>query len=75
VKFRTLRNRTMQFTYGETPLLDGRKVDYPGWKLFEGPYLNAEKGSGVLTLTHGQLLRVLDFNTLTITDRVRKPQQ
>jgi hypothetical protein len=38
--------------------------------LFEGPYLNAEIGGRKLTITHGRLERILDFNTLTITDRV-----
>jgi len=52
-------------------VVNGQPVDYTKWKLFEGPYLNAEKGSRRLTLTHGHLERVLDFNTLTITDRVR----
>lgn len=71
VRFTTLRGRTLEFTYGKTPSVDGVAVDYSKWKLFEGPYLNAEKGSRKLTLTHGRLERVLDFNTLTITDRVK----
>ena len=72
VKFKTLRGKQIEFTYGQAPKVDGRKIDYSKWKLFEGPYLNAEKGSKKLTLTHGRLERVLDFNTLTITDRVRE---
>jgi hypothetical protein len=72
VKFTTLRGKTMQCTYGEAPVLDGKVVDYTKWKLFEGPYLNAEKGSRRLTITHGRLERVLDFDTLTIADRVRE---
>ncbi len=72
VKFTTLRGHTMEFTYGKTPILNGRPVDYSKWKLFEGPYLNAEKGSKRLTITHGNLQRVLDFNTLTISDSVRE---
>lgn len=72
VKMMTLRGHDVVFTYGETPELNGRKVDYSKWKLFEGPYLNAEKGSKRLTITHGKLERVLDFNTLTITDRVKE---
>jgi hypothetical protein len=51
--------------------VDGRAVDYGAWKLFEGPYLNAEVGGRRLTITHGRLERVLDFSTLTISDRVR----
>jgi hypothetical protein len=71
VKMKTLRGHEIAFTYGEAPRVDGRKVDYAKWKLFEGPHLNAEKGSRKLTITHGRLERVLDFNTLTITDRVK----
>ena len=71
VKFTTLRGKAVVCTYGAAPVVDGQAVDYNKWKLFEGPYLNAEKGSRKLTLTHGRLERVLDFNTLTITDRVQ----
>lgn len=67
----TLRGKKVTFTYDQAPVVNGRKVDYSKWKLFEGPYLNAEKGSRKLTITHGRLERVLDFNTLTIVDRVR----
>ena len=70
VKLKTLRGRDVVVTYGQTPIVDGSPLDYTKWKLFEGPYLNAEKGSRVLTITHGRLKRVLDFNTLTITDSV-----
>lgn len=72
VKFTTLRGKAVVFTYGAAPVVNGEPVDYSKWKLFEGPYLNAEKGSRKLTLTHGRLERVLDFNTLTITDRVKE---
>ncbi|HTO04178.1 MAG TPA: hypothetical protein VL069_10780 [Opitutus sp.] len=72
VKMTTLRGKKVEFTYGKAPIVDGRKIDYTKWKLFEGPYLNAEKGSRKLTLTHGALERVLDFNTLTISDRIRQ---
>jgi len=70
VKFTTLRGKTVVCTYGKAPVVDGKTVDYKNWKLFEGPYLNAEKGSRKLTITNGQLERVLDFNTLSVSDRV-----
>ncbi|MBI5772008.1 MAG: hypothetical protein HZA93_29815 [Verrucomicrobia bacterium] len=71
VTFTTLRGRKLECTYGAAPRVDGRTIDYAKeWKLFKGPYLNAEPGSGTLTMTHGKLKRVLDFNTLTITDAV-----
>ncbi len=71
VKLRTLRGHEIAFTYGQTPEVDGRKVDYAAWPLFGGPHLNAARGSRKLTITHGRLERVLDFNTLTISDRVK----
>jgi hypothetical protein len=73
VSFTSLRGRKLEFTHGRVPVVNGRPVDYSAWKLFEGPYLNAERGSQKLTLTHGRLERVLDFNTLTITDRIKNP--
>lgn len=71
VKFTTLRGKVVVCTYGAAPVVDGKVLDYTKWKLFEGPHLNAEKGSRKLTVTHGKLERVVDFNTLKITDRVR----
>jgi hypothetical protein len=74
VKFTTLRGRQVECAYAAAPRVDGRAIDYAkDWKLFAGPHLNAEVGSRKLTLIHGRLERVLDFNTLTVTDRVREP--
>jgi len=70
VTFESLRGKSISFTYGGTPSVNGKAIDYAKWRLFEGPYLNAEKGSRKLTITHGALERVLDFNTLAIADRV-----
>lgn len=71
VKFTTLRGRRVECAYGVAPKVDGRVVDYAKeWKLFKGPWLNAEVGSRQLTMTHGRLKRVLDFNTLTTSDSV-----
>ena len=72
VTLTTLRGKKVAFTYGQAPVVDGQPIDYAKWKLFEGPHLNAEKGSSILTITHGKLQRTLDFNTLTITDQVNE---
>ena len=68
VSFTTLRGTPVTFTYGAAPVVIGRKLDYTKWKLFEGPYLNAEKGSRRITISHGTMKRVLDFNVPSITD-------
>ncbi|WP_221031567.1 hypothetical protein [Actomonas aquatica] len=70
VHFTTLCGREIVAEYGETPLLDGRPIDYAGWDLFGGTHLNSELGSRVLSIRHGRLERVLDFNTLSVADRV-----
>lgn len=72
VAFTTLRGRKVECAYGAAPRVDGRTIDHAKeWKLFAGPYLNAEVGSGTLTITHGKLKRVLDFNDGTIRDEAR----
>jgi hypothetical protein len=70
VEFTTLRGRKIVCTYGKTPTVDGKKVDYSAWKAFDSPYLKSEVGSKKLVITHGSQERVLDFNTLTTIDRI-----
>ncbi|RKX34834.1 MAG: hypothetical protein DRP71_05860, partial [Verrucomicrobia bacterium] len=73
VRMRTLRGEEIVCTYGQLPTVNGRSLDYTQWKLFEGPYLNAEKDSKKLVLTHGNLRRVIDFNILTLADTAINP--
>ena len=72
VSMTTLRGKKVAFSSGQTPKVNGRAIDYGQWKLFEGPYLNAEIGGRRLSITHGPLERILDFNNLTVSDRVRE---
>lgn len=60
VRFRTLRGAEMNCTYGAPR-------DFSSWKLFDGPYLQSERGSRRLELRHGEMRRVLDFETLTVS--------
>jgi hypothetical protein len=66
----SLRGRKLQFTYDQAPSVDGDPLDYSDWQLFEGTHLNSELGSRRLTISHGRLERILDFNTLSVTDRI-----
>lgn len=74
VRFTTLRGSHVVCVYGETPKVDGKSVDYASWPLFESRYLHAKPYSRQLRMTHGQHERVLDFETLTIRDRVIEKQ-
>jgi hypothetical protein len=68
VRFQSLRGRILDFTYGQPPRVDGAPVNYEGWPLFGGPFLEAAVDSERLTLKHGDMRRVLDFRSLTVTD-------
>jgi hypothetical protein len=64
VEYITIDNDKMDFKYPDARTLNGGMIDLEKYKLFEGPYLNAEVGSQMLTLTHGDLKMVLDFEKL-----------
>lgn len=72
VTFTTLRGKKVAFTYGSTPVVNGQAIDYAKWKLFESPYINAERGSRLITLTHGPFKRILDFKNVAVTDTVNR---
>ena len=68
VRFQSLRKRDLAFTYGQTPSVDGKPLNYAGWPLFGGPFLEADVDSERLLLKHGKLRRTLDFKTLTVSE-------
>lgn len=68
VRFRTLNGRTLAFTYGETPQVDGTPLAYDRWPLFGGPFVEAAVDSEQLILKWGKMRRTLDFRKLTVTD-------
>jgi hypothetical protein len=69
VVYKTLDGTNMSFKYPDSRTLNGQKVDYSKFKLFEGPYLNADVNSENLNITHKDKKMVLDFKNLTITDK------
>jgi hypothetical protein len=68
VRFRSLRGSELQFTYGETPSIDRKPLDYEHWPLFGGPFLEAAVDSERLTIKYGAMRRELDFRALTVKD-------
>jgi hypothetical protein len=61
VRFRSLRGKMLEVTYGVAP-------DRAGWPLFGGPFLEAAVDSEQLTMKFGGMRRVLNFKTLTVTE-------
>ncbi|HLJ17226.1 MAG TPA: hypothetical protein VKV15_22215 [Bryobacteraceae bacterium] len=68
VRFRSLRGNLMDFTWGQTPKLNGEPLDYAAWPLFGGPFVESAVDSQKLILKYGHMRRTLDFRTLTVVD-------
>ena len=68
VRFQSLRGKMLAFTYGATPTVDGRPLNYANWPLFGGPFVEAAADSQRLTLKYGVMRRTLDFRNLSVTD-------
>jgi hypothetical protein len=66
VEYRTMDGRRLEFAYPDQRKLDGRVADYTLFKLFDGPFLQADVDSEMLTMTYGGKTRVYDFKTLTV---------
>ena len=71
VRFRTLRGRNIDFTYGGVPSVNGTPTDYQHWPLFGGPFLEAAVDSERLVMKYGRMRRTLDFRALSITDTLQ----
>jgi hypothetical protein len=69
VRFRSLRGKTIDFTYGDVPRVNGVPLDYEHWPLFGGPFLEAGVDSEKLTLKYGKMRRTLDFRSLTVQEQ------
>ena len=68
VRFSSLRGKRLEFTYGQTPRINGTAVNYEHWPLFGGPFVVAAVDSEQLTLKYGKMRRKLDFRNLTVAD-------
>jgi hypothetical protein len=63
VRYRTINNDEMEFSFPEKRILNGAPVDLSTTPLFEGPFLHAAVGSEKLTMTYKDQKRILDFKT------------
>jgi hypothetical protein len=58
----------MKFTFGGERTLNGKKVDFRTYKFFNGPFIQSERGSGIVKMTYKNQVRELDFNKVTIKE-------
>ncbi|MBI5280961.1 MAG: hypothetical protein HY858_04700 [Candidatus Solibacter usitatus] len=62
VRFRTLRGALLECEWGRAARVDGAPLDHARWKMYEGPWVNQERGSRAVTLRGGGRERLLDFS-------------
>ena len=59
----------LEFQYDGPRLLNGTPVDPSTTRLYDGPFMSADVGSGVIELRYGGRTRILDFPQARIIDR------
>ena len=59
--YTTLRGHRIQFTHRGARIVDEKTVDLAQWPLFEGPWINSQLGTGIITLRYGAEQVTLDF--------------
>jgi hypothetical protein len=67
-RFRALDGEELHVRYGDTPAINGVPVDYSQWTLFNNPFGQSARGSGLLSMNYGSEHYVLDFKKITIKD-------
>ena len=64
----TRRGDAMKFSFGQERRLNGKTINVTTYKLFNGPFIQSERGSGLITLTDGKKVRELNFQKATIKE-------
>jgi hypothetical protein len=69
VRFTTAGGDRMAFGLNGSRVVNGRPVSFKDYPLYEGPWMRARAGEGVITLTDGVRTHVLDFNKAEVRER------
>jgi len=68
VRYRARNGDSMKFTFNGERVLNGTKVDFGTYKLFNSPFIQSERGSGIVKMfSQGRVLE-LDFNKVAINE-------
>jgi hypothetical protein len=68
VQYRTRGGDDMKFTFGGERRLNGKKIDFRTYRLFNGPFIQSERGSGIVRMLSQGWVRELDFNRVTVKE-------
>ena len=69
VTYTSLAGDTLTFCYDGPRLLNGKPVDVTATRLYDGPFMSADVGTGIIELRHGGRTRILDFPSAIITEQ------
>jgi hypothetical protein len=69
VSYTSLAGDTLAFHYDGLRMLNGIPVDVTTTRLYDGPFMSADVGTGIIELRHGGRTRILDFPHATIKER------
>lgn len=74
VTFTALDGRVLHARYGDTPTVNGERVDYAGWPLFDSPFAHEVRDSQRLEIRHGDKRYLLDFKKNLILETTTPAQ-
>jgi hypothetical protein len=69
VAYTTPAGDALKFTYGGDRSVNGKKVDFKDYHLFNGPFVKGDVGAGIITLQYKGHQCILNFNTATIVEQ------
>lgn len=67
VIYTSSRGDRLDFEYPDRRTINGKKVKFEDWQLFEGPFINSKKGSKIIQIQYQKEKVMLDFNDYSIT--------
>jgi hypothetical protein len=68
VSYKTRGGEAMKFTFDGERRLNGNAIDFRTYKLFNGPFIQSERGSAVIRMTDGKTVRELNFEKATVRE-------
>ena len=66
VKYTNSRGDKLDFTHGKKRILNGKKIDFEKWPLFDGPFIYSKMGSKIVEIKYGEEKVMLDFNNNSV---------
>ena len=66
-RYTTTRGHEIRFSHHGPRVVDGVTTNLDEWPIFEGPWMNAQSGTGIVTLQYGDEKLTFDFNEATVS--------